>query len=62
MLAGPISASLRVPPERPFRPASRIGDSTSSRVNDVSFRERPGEVKAPVGFLAANLAVPTRPT
>jgi uncharacterized protein (TIGR01370 family) len=27
ILAGPISAPLRVPPERPFRPASRIGDS-----------------------------------
>jgi hypothetical protein len=29
-LAGPISASLRVPPERPFRPASRIGDSSTA--------------------------------
>jgi hypothetical protein len=26
LLAGPISAPLRVPPERPFQPASRIGD------------------------------------
>jgi hypothetical protein len=25
LLAGPISAPLRVPPERPFQPASRIG-------------------------------------
>jgi hypothetical protein len=28
LLAGPISAPLRVPPERPFQPASRIGDSS----------------------------------
>jgi hypothetical protein len=26
LLAGPISAPLRAPPERPFQPASRIGD------------------------------------
>jgi NAD(P)H-quinone oxidoreductase subunit 5 len=31
MLAGPISAALRVPPERPIRPASRIGDSQERR-------------------------------
>jgi menaquinone-9 beta-reductase len=32
LLAGPISAPLRVPPERPFQPASRIGDSTTSNL------------------------------
>jgi diguanylate cyclase (GGDEF)-like protein len=32
LLSGPISAPLRVPPEHPFRPASRIGDSEQSRL------------------------------
>jgi glyoxylase-like metal-dependent hydrolase (beta-lactamase superfamily II) len=41
MLAGPISAALRVLPERPFRPASRIGDSetTSERESKANGKE-----------------------
>jgi ribonuclease HI len=44
MLAGPISASLRVPPERPIRPASRIGDSATIKRPSKAVAKR----KAPV--------------
>jgi hypothetical protein len=52
MLAGPISAALRVPPERPFRPASRIGDSQEQPICQPASGEIPIVV-----FLSATVSL-----
>jgi hypothetical protein len=54
MLAGPNSAALRVPPERPFQPASRIGDSSTDP--DVS-----GEIAKSLGFVMKSRTDEGRP-